>query len=1340
MSEKVPAIRSVRCKVCDQWYVKGKTNHERSASHLQRIFSIDAPITLVESAFQRRLETYFLKNQDETDIHLENYLNYKMKPTIITKIRETLRIRKSLKVNINVYLEYVKAEDEDQTPEDAETQIKSFKTKNIDFFRHSNLTKKLKQMVEKILAENAEFHMKESGWTLIRIIGTELRINRFNALQRAGSSYIPLPITSKHVVNVKNDDFQCFKYAVLGKHLPPSTRNKNRASKYAPYSEKYDFSCVSFPTPLKEISKFERVNNVSISIFGLDGYDDETDDDNVREDAEFNEIGFGEEDYIPAYHNGSDCDEEDVDDPPYFVRDKAVEETGKKKRKGKMKDVENQTDKPLIYPLRVTDEEKEDHIDLLYYTKGGKSHYCWISNFESLVASQMTSNEHKAFICKKCFSFYHSEEKLAEHKILCRKLSKDSFLPEYPEDPVLYFENYAKTLKHKYVVYCDFECYLRRMETDHKMDHLKPKKGTNSVVYQHHTPMSYAYMVVSPDPKINTEKPVLYRGDNAHQHFLDAMLELAQRISRRMQIEQDIRMSQESQVAFDSAVSCEMCHVQFSNAIPKVRDHDHQYVDPALSNYRMALCGPCNLKLKHSRTMIVISHNWSYYDGRLVSKAVSGQKLKVTIIPSTEETYISLMIRMEDNFAIKFVDSYRFLAASLDKLVSELPPEAFVRTEKLCETPEQLEMVKRKAVFCYDYVTDESKLQDTKPPPKEAFFNKLKNEGISDEDYHRFCETWRIFGVKDLGSYSDLYLKLDVCLLADIFEEFRSFGLKHYELDCANYLTLPSFAFDAFLKMTDVHIDLFTKEQHDMTLMILNHIRGGISQCMLRHAEANNPLVPETYDPTLPNSYLMYFDVTALYAYTMRQPLPCGSYEWVPEDELKEIDVLKMEDDAKTGLILEVDLSYPEHLHHLHSDLPFCCENKVPPRHGSKHVKLLTTLEPKNNYVIHYVALKQALEHGLEITRIHRALKFKQRPYLREFIDLNARLRQEAQGNEFHQSVLKLCSNACYGKFLENPMKRKRIVLATNAKQLSRYVSKAEFIDRTIFDEQLAAVHLHRKKVKFNRPGIVGFSILDLSKTHMYKFHYDVMLKRYPRDNVHICYMDTDSYIYRIVTPDIYADMLENLELYDTSNYPKEHPCYSAKNYKKMGTFKDESKGSPVIVFYGLGAKIYMYRSRIGLDKRAKGVQRSVLKKTIDELDYAKALYQNVDTVRKMRRIQSKKLEMYTIETKKKALSSFDDKRVVLQGNVVTLPYGHIALEARKSFAADLNDKLGTVVLKSSDPRTRTNFKANLDALERKSLEMRKTWYREEKRANLKRERDDSEGRNEGDTKRHRKV
>lgn len=135
-------------------------------------------------------------------------------------------------------------------------------------------------------------------------------------------------------------------------------------------------------------------------------------------------------------------------------------------------------------------------------------------------------------------------------------------------------------------------------------------------------------------------------------------------------------------------------------------------------------------------------------------------------------------------------------------------------------------------------------------------------------------------------------------------------------------------------------------------MMIINSIRGGISQCMLRHAQANNPHIPDTYKEEEKKSYIMYYDVTALYAYTMCKPLPYQHYEWVKDEELdilfgpgrKDVGkVMSLPDDGPEGFIFEVDLRYNEELHDLHFDLPFCEENKVPPALGSKHPKLLTT-------------------------------------------------------------------------------------------------------------------------------------------------------------------------------------------------------------------------------------------------------------------------------------------------------------------------------------------------------------------------------------------------------------
>ena len=404
------------------------------------------------------------------------------------------------------------------------------------------------------------------------------------------------------------------------------------------------------------------------------------------------------------------------------------------------------------------------------------------------------------------------------------------------------------------------------------------------------------------------------------------------------------------------------------------------------------------------------------------------------------------------------------------------------------------------------------------------------------------------------------------------------------------------------------------------------------------------------FDPAEPTSYIQYLDVTALYAYTMTKPLPYDDYAWVPEGE--ELESLArnlpiVPDDAPIGYILDVDLSYPESLHDQHSDLPFLCKNEIPPVESAKSRKLLTTLRDKSRYVIHYVALKQALAHGVVLAKINRAISFRQAAFLKPFIDLNARLRQEATST-FHQTVLKLCSNAVYGKFIENPLKRKNIKLCTNSRQILKAISRVDFVDRTIFDEELVAIHLRRTEVVFDRPMIVGFSILDLSKVHMYEFHFDRILKQYSRQNVKVLYMDTDSFVYEIRTDDIYADMLKNLELYDTSDFPIGHPCRSMANRKVMGTFKDETSGRPIAEFVGLRPKMYAYRFSDGkIEKRAKGVSSAALK-SINFDAYLRVLRGEAGKMSDyMRRIGSRKHNVYSMETKKTTLAGTDRKSVV---------------------------------------------------------------------------------------------
>ena len=131
-------------------------------------------------------------------------------------------------------------------------------------------------------------------------------------------------------------------------------------------------------------------------------------------------------------------------------------------------------------------------------------------------------------------------------------------------------------------------------------------------------------------------------------------------------------------------------------------------------------------------------------------------------------------------------------------------------------------------------------------PPIEKFYSSLSGSNISTEDYEHALNVWKTFKLNTLGDYHDLYLKTDVNLLADVFENFRNLCLQQYKLDPANYYTSPGLSWDALLKKTNINLELLT--DYDMYLLVEKGLRGGISMVSNRYAKANNPLL-EDFDP-----------------------------------------------------------------------------------------------------------------------------------------------------------------------------------------------------------------------------------------------------------------------------------------------------------------------------------------------------------------------------------------------------------------------------------------------------------------------------------------------------------
>ncbi|GFW59225.1 uncharacterized protein TNCV_2781561 [Trichonephila clavipes] len=246
---------------------------------------------------------------------------------------------------------------------------------------------------------------------------------------------------------------------------------------------------------------------------------------------------------------------------------------------------------------------------------------------------------------------------------------------------------------------------------------------------------------------------------------------------------------------------------------------------------------------------------------------------------------------------------------------------------------EKIDLLLRKGVFPYDYFDSFEKCKDSCLPPISKFYNKLNEEAISVEDYNHACKVFNEFHLNNLGEYCDLYVKTDVLLLTDLFENFRKICMQTYKLDPCWYFTTPALSWDAMLLHTKVAIELFT--DYDMLLFIEKGVRGGISQCCNRYAIANNRYM-SNFNPDDEIKYLMYLDANNLYGYAMSKYLPLKDFVW-SDNDLTEQDILNLSDESDVGYILEVDLEYPSDLHDKHSDFPLAPENKPPPNSVEKN-------------------------------------------------------------------------------------------------------------------------------------------------------------------------------------------------------------------------------------------------------------------------------------------------------------------------------------------------------------------------------------------------------------------
>ena len=221
--------------------------------------------------------------------------------------------------------------------------------------------------------------------------------------------------------------------------------------------------------------------------------------------------------------------------------------------------------------------------------------------------------------------------------------------------------------------------------------------------------------------------------------------------------------------------------------------------------------------------------------------------------------------------------------------------------------------------------------------------------------------------------------------------------------------------------------------------------------------------------------------------------------------------------------------------------------------------KFVCNLYDKKSYVVHIRSLKQALDHGLILQKVHRVTQFNEEAWLKPYIDMNTELRKQTK-NDFEKDF-KLMNNTVFGKTMENVRNHRDIKLVTTDKRRNQLVSEPNYHSTKWFSENLLPIEMKKTKVKMKKPVYLDLSILEISKTLMYEFWYGYMKPKYG-DNVKLCHMDADSFVMHIKTEGFYKDIANDVEKgFDTSNYEVNRSLPIGKNKKVIGLMKDELRG-----------------------------------------------------------------------------------------------------------------------------------------------------------------------------------
>jgi hypothetical protein len=791
------------------------------------------------------------------------------------------------------------------------------------------------------------------------------------------------------------------------------------------------------------------------------------------------------------------------------------------------------------FPVRITQQIFPRHINLvlLHYDSQDTYHFGVLSSLSRFLGKK---NHHRRQFCRFCLK---PKKQIDQHETGCQenvttyKSPKKAF---YEFKKFLAFQDHIFKFFYKFI-YCE-------------NDSLMGSEEYPLEIY------GYSFIVLGPNNEFQYKD--YYCGFASTALFWNDLCEI---IETGKEFASDncleIAMTKEQAQEYEETSACYYCKMMFTENNHKCRHHNHVLPDVPV----LAVCNNCNLQIKQQGTVVIGFDEKSIASLILIRERQLGAMVNsIKIIPGKDKDIKAL--RINGATCIDFRNFCDQDLATIGQWTNAFP---------ICEaTSNNMSCLKEKLAF--------PRLMRTK--------RGLLQEGFDinhyTDDRGNKCDAttlsnvkavWDAFKCQTVGDYMKVFLESQTALLADCVISFTKFCMSKFQMSPLHFVSLPSYAYT--LSMYNAS-EPFQHCTPDIVSWLINGgaIRGGITTCNIKKANSNSEYSGNWNGIDEERMHILSIDSNSNYSSQTLYQLPVGGYEWLTSEEIEHFDY-GSPIDGPVCWIFEVDCEIDSDFHDQLNCLPPCPFKAS----SAKGERLRLDFEPKPNYITDWGNLKYYMGKGVNVTKVHRIMRYEQRPVLRGFMNnlLLHRLKHKEMRDVFGEQILKLIANALIGKFTSVTSEYVNIELVESRRRMLELIAHPKYEGAEILDEALSIVRTKHVSSSMEYPILMGFKILEMSKLTLYRA-LDRMQSEFP--GTKLCGANTDGLALLVPDPtnslvaklSTMSDMFDFSNLTGTSDF--ETLLYNRLNAGRPGHFKFVAVNIVELIY--LSAKSYSYITR----------------------------------------------------------------------------------------------------------------------------------------------------------------